>query len=32
MFAMALQIRAIRSALSGAHTSWVDNYFFDFNY
>jgi glycosyltransferase involved in cell wall biosynthesis len=31
MFAMALQLRAIRSALKGADTSWVDNYFFDFN-
>jgi len=31
MFAMALQLPAIRGAYKGTDTSWVDRYFFDFN-
>jgi glycosyltransferase involved in cell wall biosynthesis len=31
MFAMALQLRAIRAAVHGADTDWVDRYFLDFN-
>jgi glycosyltransferase involved in cell wall biosynthesis len=31
MFAMAFQLRAIRAAMKGTDTAWVDRYFFDFN-
>lgn len=31
MFAMALQLPAIRAAVRGQDTAWVDRYFFDYN-